>query len=96
MMDAQHPVAQAVKRADPHAAWIHRQHRGESREHFARRLVGEGHREQAGGRDKAVLDQPGDARGEHARLSAAGAGKDQRMRAVRNRDGGELLGIEVF
>ena len=42
-----------------------------------------------------ALDQPGDARGEHARLAAARAGEDQRV-LVGQRDGGELFGVEVF
>ena len=60
-----------------------------------RRLVGEGDGED---RQRARLpggEQPGDARGEHARLAAAGAGEDQRRR-VRQRHRGELFGIEVF
>ena len=52
-------------------------------------------REHAAGRDVAGLDQPGDARGEHARLAAAGAGEDQRV-LVGKRDRVQLLRIEVF
>ena len=59
-----------------------------------RRLVGEGDREHAGGRHLPGLDQPGDARGEHARLAAARAGEDQR-RLVRQRDGFELRLVET-
>ena len=40
------------------------------------------------------LDQPGDARGQHARLAAAGAGQNQ-CRFVRQRHGGVLFGIQV-
>ena len=43
----------------------------------------------------AGREQPRDARGQHARLAAARAGEDQRRR-VRQRDGGELFGIEIF
>jgi hypothetical protein len=38
---AQQAIAQAVERADPHAARVDRQHRGKAREHLARGLVGE-------------------------------------------------------
>ena len=96
VMDPQHPVAQAVEGADPHAARVHRQHRGEARQHLARRLVRERDRKQPRRRNQPVLDQPGDARGEHACLPAAGPGKDERVLPVGNRDRRKLLGIEVF
>jgi len=44
-------------------------------------------------RDLSGLDQPGDARGEHARLAAAGPGQDQRRLAWQGH-GGKLLGVE--
>ena len=91
---AQHPVAQAVERADPHAARVDRRHRREADEHLLRRLVGERDGEDRQRRRLAGREQPRDARRQHARLAAAGAGEDQR-RCVRQRDGGELLGIEV-
>ena len=92
---AQEAVAQAVEGADPHAARADRQHRRDAREHLLRRLVGERDGEDAAGADVARLDQPGDAGGEDARLSRAGAGEDQR-RLVRQGDRGELLGIEIL
>src|SRR5258706_5806066 len=46
-MRAQQAVAQAVKRADPHAARADRQHRRDPREHLAGRLVGESNGENA-------------------------------------------------
>ena len=91
---AQEAVAQAVEGADPHAAHVDRQHARQPRQHLLRRLVGEGHRHHAAGRDLAGLDQPGDARRQHARLARAGAGQDQR-RPRRQGHGGELLGVEV-
>jgi hypothetical protein len=94
VMRAQHAVAQAVERADPHAARVDRRQRGRARQHLARRLVGERDGED---RQRARLpgrEQPRDARRQHARLAAAGAGEDQRRR-VRQRDGGELLGLSV-
>ena len=95
VMRAQQPVAQAMKRAHPHAARIDRQHAGDAREHFLRRLVSESHRQHPGGAHLAGLNQIGDARGEHTRLAAARAGQNQR-RLVRQGHGGELFGVEVF
>ena len=45
VMRAQHPVAQAVERADPHAARVDGRERGQPQQHLARGLVGERHRE---------------------------------------------------
>jgi hypothetical protein len=70
------------------------QHRGQAREHLARRLVREGDREHPGRAHGAGLDEVGDARGEHARLAAAGPGEDEGGFA-RKGDGPELLGIET-
>ena len=92
---AQEAVAQAVESADPHAAHIERQHAGQARHHLARRLVGEGHRQHAAGRDLAGLQQPGDARGQHPRLAGTGTGQDQRVLG-RQGDGGALLRIQVL
>ena len=75
---AQEAVAQAVEGADPHAAHGDREHRVEPRQHLLGGLVGEGHRQHAAGRELAGLDQPGDARRQHAGLAGAGAGEDQR------------------
>jgi len=95
VMRAQQAVAQAVKRADPHAARADRQHRRDAREHLAGRLVGEGNGENAVRTHVSGLDEPGDPGGEDARLARARAGEDQR-RLVGKGDCGELLGIEVF
>ena len=94
VMRAQHAVAQSVERADPHAARVDRQHRRQARHHLLRRLVGERHRKDAGGRDLSAADQVGDARGQHACLAAARPGEDQRG-LVRQRDGLALFGIEA-
>src|SRR3990167_6981167 len=90
---AQQTVAQAMKGADPHAAHVHRQHGGQPRHHLLGGLVGEGDGQDAAGRGLAGREQPGDARGEHARLARTGAGQDERM-ARRQGDGSELLGVE--
>ena len=94
VMRAQHPVAQAVKRADPHPARVHRGHRPQPDEHLLRRLVRERHREDRQRRCLPGREQPRDPRRQHARLAAPCAGEDQR-RLMRQRDGGELLGIEI-
>ena len=46
--------------------------------HLARRLVGEGHGEDAVGRDMLHLHEPGDAMHQHPGLAAAGARQYQR------------------
>ena len=50
IVGAQQAVAEAVKGADPHSPDIDRQHAGEPRLHLLGRLVGEGHRQNAGRR----------------------------------------------
>ena len=78
VMRAQHAVAQPVKRAHPHAAYIDSQHRRQTREHFLRRLIGKRHRQNAMRADRAGADQISDARGQHARLAATRSGENQR------------------
>ena len=92
-MRAQEAVAQPVEGTHPHAAHGDRQHRAQPREHFLGGLVGESHGQHAAWRELPGLDQPGDAGGQHARLARAGTGQDQR-RTRRQRDRGELLGVE--
>ncbi len=94
VMRAQHPVAQGVEGADPHAARIDRQQRGQARHHFARGLVRKRDGEHGRRRCKTLLDQPRDAGNEHARLAAASAREDQRG-FVGQRHGGELFGIQI-
>ena len=94
VMGPQEAVAQAVEGADPHPPGVDREHRRQPREHFLGGLVGKGHRQDALGAAVAVLDQPGDPRGEHPRLARAGAGEDQGMLG-RQRHGGELFRVEV-
>jgi len=91
---AQHPVAQAVEGAYPHAAGIDGQQRADACQHLARGLVGEGNGHQPVRADLAGLDQPGHARGQHPRLAAAGAGQHQGVAGF-DRDGGVLGGVEV-
>ena len=91
---AQHAVAQAVKSADPHAARVDRQHRRDAREHLLGGLVGESHRQEPVRAHLPGLYQPRDARRQHARFAAAGAGEYQR-RLVRQRDRFELLFVQT-
>ena len=95
VMRAQHPVAQAVEGADPHAARVHRRQRRKAGQHLLGGLVGERHRKDRQRARLAGGEQPRDARRQHARLAAAGAGKDQRRR-VRQRHRGELFGVEIL
>jgi len=93
-MRAQHAVAQAVEGADPHAARVDGQHGGKARHHLLGRLVGEGHRENAGRRNLPGADEICDARGQHARLAAARAGQYQRGLGGEF-NSGALFGIET-
>ena len=93
VMHAQHPIAQAVERSDPHPAEIRRCQRGEPRQHFLGRLVGKRDGEDRQRVRLARRQQPRDSRGENARLATAGPCENER-RGVGQRDGGELLGIE--
>ena len=83
-----------MESADPHAARVDGKLRGDARQHFLGGLVGEGHCQNAIRADVAGLDQPDDARGEHARLARSGASQDQRV-LVGQRDGRKLFRIEV-
>ena len=62
--------------------------------HFASRLVGEGQQEDAVSRD-AVLDEPGDAVGQGARLAGTRTGEDQAGPRGRG-DCLILLGVEFL
>ena len=61
--------------------------------HLGGGLVGEGDGQEAEGRDAPVLDQVGDAVGEHPGLARAGAGDDQ-QRTVAVDDGLPLRGVQ--
>ncbi len=95
VMHAQHPIAEAMERAHPHAARVDRQHRRDAGEHLARGLVRERDREEPVRTHLPGLDEPRDARREHARLAAARAGENQRG-LRRQGDGFELFGVEAF
>jgi hypothetical protein len=95
VVGAQKAVGQAVEGADPHAAGVDRQHRRDARQHFLRRLVGEGHRQDPQRRHLAGLDQPDDAGGQHPCLARAGPRQNQRG-FMRQRHCGALFRVEVF
>ena len=63
--------------------------------HLARRLVGEGDREDLRGPGAAAREDVGDARRQHPRLAGAGAGEHQ-QRSVDMLDRLLLLGVEFF
>ncbi|MPM61990.1 hypothetical protein SDC9_108855 [bioreactor metagenome] len=94
IVGAQQTVAQAVKRAYPHAAHVVGQHGRQAREHLLGGLVGEGHGHDGAGRGLPGLQQPGNARGQHARLARAGTRQNQRM-ARRQGHCGQLLIVEA-
>src|SRR5689334_7357612 len=93
-MRAQQAVAQPVESSHPHPARVDRQHRRDASQHFARGLVGEGHRENVMRPRLSGLDEPGDPRGKNARLAAAGTGENE-SRLLGKRDRFALLRIET-
>ena len=70
------------------------EHLAEPQLHLARRLVGEGHRQDFVRPRPALAQDVGDARGQHAGLAGAGAGQHQHG-AVQRLDRFALLGIEA-
>ena len=74
---AQQAVGDAMEGAHPKRADRDAQQGIDPLAHLRRRLVGEGHRQQAIGRDAFGFDQPSDAMHQHPRLAAAGAGHHQ-------------------
>src|SRR5947207_15722102 len=71
----QQPVCDAVKGADPQSAAGHTEQSLDASTHLPRLLVGEGHGQDAVGRDALGLDQPRDAVRQHPGLAAAGPGE---------------------
>jgi hypothetical protein len=66
---------------------------GDARAHLARRLVGEGDRQQLPGAGPAGGEDMGEARGQHAGLARAGPGQHQH-RALGRLDRAPLLGVQ--
>ena len=94
-MFAQHANADRVEGAEPgHALDDAADQLADAFLHLARRLVGEGHREDLRGKGAARRQNVGDAGGQHARLAGAGAGQHQH-RAVQCFDRLALLGVHA-
>ena len=89
---AQDAHAGGMERADPHLV-RHRTHQhGDALAHLAGRLVGERDRQDLHGMH-ALVDEVGDAVGEHPGLARTGAGHHQE-RAAAMHDGIELVGVQ--
>ena len=94
-VEAQDASADRVEGAEPrHAFDGLAEHLAEPQLHLARRLVGEGHRQDFVRPRPALAQDVGDARGQHAGLAGAGAGQHQN-RPVQRLDRIALLGIEA-
>ena len=91
---AQNFHADRMERAEPRHALDHTADDGaDAGLHLARRLVGEGDRQNLAGPGAAGGEDMGDAHGEHAGLAGAGAGQHQH-RAVERLDREPLLRVE--
>ena len=94
-MAAQNAPADRMKRAKPrHAFDGLAEHLAEPQLHLARRLVGEGDRQDLAGAGAAHAENMGDATGQHARLAGAGPRQHQ-DRSVQRFHRLALLGIEA-
>jgi hypothetical protein len=92
-MQPQQPMRDAVEGADPQRLGRVTQQALDAAAHFAGRLVGESHRQNAVRRDILHLAQPRQPVDEHARLAAAGTGQHQ-YRAYGSGDGGTLRVVQ--
>ena len=92
---AQNAVAQAVESPHPHVPQVVGEHRLETREHFARGLVREGHGEDFGRAAGALFEEPRDAGRQNAGLSRARARQDEDALFGR-RHGLKLPLVEIF
>ena len=94
-MAAQDLRADRMEGAEPRHALGHvADQRGDAVLHLARRLVGEGHREDFGGPGPAGREDMGDAGRQHARLAGAGAGKHE-QRTVERLHRLALFGVQA-
>ncbi len=92
VMQAQQAVTQTVKRANPQALRMQRQHCRQPGQHLLGGLVGERHRQHTLRRHPIVANQIRNARGQHPRLATPRPGQNQ-GRAMREGDSFELRGI---
>ena len=90
---AQHPRADRVERPDPHPRGLGAEQAPDALAHLAGGFVRERHGENVSRIDAFDVDQPRDARREHARLARAGAGEHE-QRAVDVQHGLALRRIE--
>ena len=91
-MGPQDAHAGRVERGDPHRPGDRADEFGDAAAHLVGRLVGERDGEDRR-RRHALVDEVGDAMGEHPRLARSGAGDDQQRSAAVD-DGVELVGVE--
>ena len=89
---AQDPHARRVERGDPHRLDDRPDQGADPLAHLGRGLVGERDRQDLR-RPRSLVDQVGDAMGQHAGLARAGSGHDQ-QRPVAVHHGVELLRVE--
>ncbi|GAB4447641.1 MAG: hypothetical protein OHK0015_51870 [Chloroflexi bacterium OHK40] len=89
----QEPGADRVERTGDKAASPATEQGPQALAHLLRGFVGEGEREDLAGLGTVVVDQVGDAQGEHTRFAAAGTGSYEHG-ANRRGNGGALLGVE--
>lgn len=88
-------MAEAVERAEPHGADIDGNHRAQTGLHFFGGFVGKRYRHNAVHAGLSALQQPCDARGQHARFAAARA-RQHKCGLRRPGYGGELFGIQAL
>ena len=92
---AKNAVAQPVEGPHPHVAQVVGEHRLETREHFARGLVREGHGEDFGRAAGSLFEEPRDAGRQNAGLSRTRACQDEDALFGR-RHGLKLPLVEIF
>ena len=88
-MQAQNPVANAVKGADPHALDVKVHHRLKARAHLAGGLIGKRNGKNLRGPGKLLRQKPGNARGQNLGFARACAGQNERI------DAAELHGLPL-
>ncbi len=93
-MAAQDARGDRMKGAEPEAVGAAADHRLEAMAHLARRLVGEGDRQQFGRKGAAGGEDMSEPRGQHPGLAGAGAGQHQN-RTIDRLDRAQLRFVEA-
>ena len=93
-MRPQKTIAQAVESAYPHAAHRNRQHGAKAGHHLFGGFVRKCDGQNAARVDMALLQEPGDAGGQHPGFARTRPSQDQRMLGWQG-DGGALFGVEA-